>query len=579
MKRIILTAMALTIGLTVFARPVTFETARKVATNYWNANALTKNPAFDEVSSQLGLQNMYVFVTKGNDGFVIVAADDVSTPILGYSTNNGIATDQMMPDNIKGWLKHYSDEIRVAVNTNMEPDASTLAEWQKLSSRTSAKRSSGAKALEPLIETHWDQTSPYNQKCPYDAGPRAVTGCVATALAQVMKYWEWPIKGAGSKSYYCSRLQTPTTISASFDTTYAWNRMLPGGGNTANSWAGAQKNAVALLMFHCGVSVAMEYSYQSSGAQQSNVPTALKTYFYYASTTTYKNKSYSGMNENAWKNMLKTELDARRPIIYGGADANGEQGHSFVCDGYDANDKFHFNWGWSGSGDGYFALNAMTPDYLGTGGGDLGDFSYYQDCITGITPGIQTSQSFTVTPSVPVDGTISGSCTFKNSSMKAFVGYLGVAAYDSGNNLVSILAQIGSTSIGPNSTKNLPFNNIPVSPMTAGAYTAKAVCSIDGNTWIPLASGFNGCVTEVPFVVTSNNGINEIDVSRCHVFAKGRNIVVNDAIDMTVNVVDMMGRVVYSTKASTDNVSISLPTCGIYMVKVGNEPAQKVIVR
>ena len=577
MKKVILAVVVLSLSLAAFAKPVTIETARRVATNFWAANVSAINPVFHEVSSQLELQNMYVFVTKGNDGYVIVAANDVSTPILGYSKDNGIDLNNAMPANLKGWLKHYSDEIHVAVNANMTADASTVAEWQKLTGSKSIKRASGAKAVEPIIETHWDQTTPYNQLCPYDGNVRAVTGCVATAMAQVMKFWNWPIKGAGSKTYQCTRLSTPRQITASFDTNYAWTRMPEGGGNTAFSWAGAQKKAVALLMFHCGVSVAMEYSSAASGASQASVPMALKSYFFYGSSTTYKNKSYS--NETVWKNMLKTELDARRPVIYGGADANGDQGHSFVCDGYDANDKFHFNWGWSGSGDGYFALNAMTPDYLGTGGGDLGDFSYYQDAVIGIVPGIQTVQDFSLTSnSFPVDGTISGSCTFKNSSTRAFVGYLGVAAFNANNDLVTILAQVGSTSLNANSTKSLPINNVPVAPLAAGSYTAKAVCSVDGINWVPIVIGYNDCPTEVPFMVGSN-GIDDLNVERCHVFAQGRTIVVDNAMNTPVSVVDMMGRVVYSTKGNGSNITIPITKCGIYLVKVGNEPAQKIIVR
>lgn len=577
MKKIILAVAVLSLSLTAIAKPVTIETARRVATNFWNANVSANNPVFHEISSQLELQNMYVFVTKENDGFIIVAADDVSTPILGYSTNNGIDLNNAMPSNMKGWLKHYSDEIRVAVNANMTADPSTAAEWQKLTSSKHVKRASGAKAVEPIIETHWDQIHPYNLKCPSYTSGKSVTGCVATAMAQVMKFWNWPIKGTGSNSYTNERVSPAQQVSASFDTTYQWTKMPAGGGYTTSSWTSTQKNAVALLMFHCGVSVDMQYSSALSGALQYKASDALKNYFYYGNIATYKQKSSS--SETVWKNMLKTELDARRPVIYGGADDEGNNGHSFVCDGYDANDKFHFNWGWSGSGDGYFALDALTPDYLGTGGGDLGDFSYYQDAIIKVAPGIQT-QSFTLTSnSFPVNGTISGTCTFKNASRKDFVGYLGIAAYDANNELTAILAREGSTSLGANSTKSLQISNIPVSPLTIGSYTAKAVCSIDGTNWVPIVIGYNNCATELPFVVTSSNGIDDINATRCHVFVQGRNIIVNEAMNLPVSVVDMMGRVIYSTKGNGSNITIPLTKCGIYMVKIGNEPAQKIIVR
>lgn len=513
MKRILLTIQLVLLCAVAFSTPVSIETARTVATNFWETRTGNTNPVFQEVSNDLGLENMYVFITKDNDGFVIVSANDVAIPILGYSFYNGIRRDESIPLNMFKWLNHYSDEIKALAATNNTADTETAAKWNTLISNNPSTKNNGTKAVAPLITTMWNQTAPYNNKCPYDKDGsghsiRAVTGCVATAMAQVMKFWEWPIKGTGSKTYTCYSLSpnaTTRTISADFDTVYKWSIMPNGGMNgyndIANSWTATQKNAVALLMFHCGVSVNMSYSYQSSGAIQSNVVTALKNYFYY-STSSYKSKSqYSDAN---WKTLIKNEIDAGRPTVYGGSAQDGTDGHSFVCDGYDDEDNFHFNWGWSGSGDGYYPLSSLNPGSGGVGSEGY-NFTYHQDAVIGIIPGLQTNQSFNFNNTdntVEMLSRLTGSCGFRNTSAKQFTGYLGVAAYNDSDELVTIIAKTGVVNVNANGTKTLNINYTASAPITAGQYTAKAVCSIDGTNWKPLVIGYNNCPTEVDFTVT-----------------------------------------------------------------------------
>ena len=585
MKRVFLTVLSVTLCFASFAKHVSIETAQRVAVNFWKTQTV-KTPVFEEISNTLGLDCMYFFVTSDNNGFVIVAADDAATPILGYSTSNGIFHTAELPDNLRGWLSHYTEEIKYAQKNNLEADQKTASEWQKLIAGVSPKSTKGAKAVEPLVGTQWDQDAPYNNKCPYDKyngqSVRAVTGCVATAMAQVMKYWEWPIKGTGSKTYTCTSLSSQVsnrTVTANFDTLYYWDRMPAGGTITPTSnWNAQQKNAVALLMFHCGASVNMSYSFGGSAAIQSNAVNAFKNYFYYAKEATYNYKSST--SDNVWKTTLKNELDARRPMVYGGAASDGSDGHSFVCDGYDASENFHFNWGWSGSGDGYFALNSLNPGQGGIGSSGY-NFTYYQDCITKIMPGIQTTTSFTLTNnSFAMGDRIAGACSFRNVSQKPFNGYLGIGVYDEYDILVAVISQTGSTTVNANATKDLSISHIVDYPLAPGSYTAKAICSVDGENWVPIVIGYNNCPTEQFIMITSgHNGINDIDATRGHVFAQGRNIVIDDARNMPVSVVDMMGRVVYSSKATSENVSISLPKSGIYLVKIGNEPAQKIMVR
>ena len=515
MKKIFLTIMLSLFCTAVFSAPVSPETARTVAVNFWKMKTGADNKLFLEITGQLGVENMYVFVTKDNDGFVIVAADNVAIPILGYSLSNGIRSDEELPYNTSRWLNHYADEIKTLAAANHTPDAATTGKWEVLLTGTATpKAPSGAKSVAPLVTTKWDQSDPYNKKCPIDkdgnVNRRSVTGCVATSMSQVMKYWDWPIKGSGSNTYTCTSLSAnaPTrVVSASFDTVYQWENMPDGGlssngyTNLASGWTTAQKNAVALLLFHCGVSVNMQYRYTMSSAIQSYVPQALKGYFYYGGAVYRQKSQYSDSN---WKNLVKDEIDAGRPMVYGGAAEDGSDGHSFVCDGYDDDENFHFNWGWSGSSDGYFPLSSLNP---GSGGiGSTGyNFTYYQDAVFGIAPGIQTNQIFQINNAdntVEMLSRLTGSCGFRNISSKTFSGYLGVAAYDDNGDFVTVLAKTGNINLNANSTKTLNINYTAAAPIVAGHYTAKAACSVDGINWKPIVVGYNDCPTEVEFTVT-----------------------------------------------------------------------------
>ena len=514
MKKILLFLSAVMLCFSAFAKSVDYATAYQVAVNFWNMNSDKECPELVDIAGVLNLTEMYVFATTGNDGFVIVSKDDIATPVLGYSTQNGFFAAEM-PENLMGWMQHYSDEIQSARDAGYLGNEETENEWYRLTNNIPSPKAAGRKAVTEMLTTKWNQDSPYNNKCPYDyynnRQVRSVTGCAATAMAQLLKYWNWPLKGFGTKTYTCSSLNAnaPTNqISADFaSTTYNWNSMLDGGYDdnwyeTANSWTAAQKNAVATLMFHCGVAVSMEYSGGESSAYPTAYTGALKTYFGYGSAANRLNKSsYSDAN---WKTKVKNELDAKRPLLYSGyGDAQGSGGHAFVCDGYDANNQFHFNWGWSGAGNGYFALDAMTPDYIGTGGGDLGTYHYNQGAIFSISPMLQTVTSFSLnSTTIPMGTVIRGTCGIRNTGSVAFKGYIGVAAYNSAGNFVKILTRTDSISFTANSSRTLTISDTAASPLAPGEYVAKAVCSVNGTSWYVIKYGYNNCATEVPFTIT-----------------------------------------------------------------------------
>jgi len=352
------------------------SSARKVAESWFNHRSPAEAQGRKIVKSFVTAnQNLPVFYTYGfeNGGFVIVSADDAAEPIIGYSYTSPISEKVDHPA-VKSWLDNYSSQVKEIADRKAD-NSTTLPKWKKILENDFSGYKSG-KAVEPLVKTKWDQGSPYDMYVPTvpNSTEKCAVGCVATAMAQVMNYYQWPITGQGSNSYTPSI--TGQTISANFGaTTYEWAKTLDN--QVSSSAPQGVKHAVALLSSHCGISVDMMYggaAQGGSGAYSEDALTALKSNFKYKPTATLKNRT--AYTQAVWDAMLKAELDLNRPLYYAGSGSGG--GHAFVCDGYqDADSKFHFNWGWSGSYDGYFASNALNPDGVGTGGG-TGGFNSYQ---------------------------------------------------------------------------------------------------------------------------------------------------------------------------------------------------------
>ncbi len=374
----------LAMSLPMTAERVTPEIARKVASTFLNNNG-AKSAQLTDLSKAAGFANLYIFTAE--PGFVVMAADDCVQPILGYSLD-GFILDEDMPDNVRGWLQGYDDEIQFAIDNQMRATAETAKQWKDLT-EGNTKAGKATTVVPALLQTQWNQNGGYysgtyvtlfNNLCPLKGNTRTVTGCVATAMAQIMKYWNQPAHGIGSHSYTWNN----QTLSADFaNTNYDWAHMTNTYGKNSTE---TEKLAVATLMYHCGVSVEMNYNTSGSGGSSAStaaVAEALKTYFNYSPDIVYRSKG--DYTNDEWLNMVKTELDAGRPLQYRGSTGSGG-GHSFVCDGYDSNNKFHFNWGWAGSYDGYFYLsNLNTGANTQTGAGN-GDYTNDQAAIFGIQP-------------------------------------------------------------------------------------------------------------------------------------------------------------------------------------------------
>lgn len=363
MKRFFTLALLLMLSVAMCAKHVERAEALRVAQTVLPETTLT------EVAAR-SYANMYIF--NGEHAFVIVSADDCVIPILAYSEDFAFRVDDM-PGNIKTWMESLDNEIQNAINKNLVATNEIRDEWDNLKNGNKPTPKNRT-FVRPLIKTHWDQSAPYNNMCPGGS----VTGCAATALAQVMKYWEWPKTGTGSHTYSHSSYGN---LTANFgNTTYDWDNMID---MPTTSSSTAQQNAVATLMYHCGVALDMNYSPSSSGAVPNLAFSALHTYFdYNQSDLLY---GYSGdYTADFWVSYLKSEMDSGRPVLYSGWDVN-DAGHSFVCDGYDNNNYLHFNWGWSGSCDGYYAFGALNPGQGGTGSGS-GCYNQNNYIIVGIHP-------------------------------------------------------------------------------------------------------------------------------------------------------------------------------------------------
>ena len=431
MRKLFLGLAALMLSMTVLAERVSQEDAALVANNFMNVgntvSGVQKAPAKKMVLKKAATASenqYYVYENANGEGWVMVAANDVAHPILAYSYTGTFRTDNQ-PANLKVWLRGYDRQItRAAQDENYVANEQVQNEWKTL--RKGANPVKTAVVVSPLIKTGWDQDSPYWNSCPQKSGSRCYTGCVATAMAQVMNYHQWPKKGTGSHTI------KGTSYSANFgSTTYDWDNML-------NSYSGsstsAQQTAVATLMYHCGVAVDMSYGTAAEGGSGAYTidyngywssqgtmcaETALTQFFGYKSSTIkgyYRDGSpEDGMRswtKSEWIAMLKEELDAQRPIMYAGAgyedpsDPDTGYGHSFVCDGYDSSNKFHFNWGWSNSCDGYYDVDALEPSEPGSGGGN-GEYNLEQDVIIGIVPDKKDLPMITITWSVDGDETTS----------------------------------------------------------------------------------------------------------------------------------------------------------------------------
>ena len=307
-------------------------------------------------------------------GFVIVSGDDRTMPILGYS-DAGSFDPAELPPSMQWWLDYLAAEVRAAGNDETASQA--------------PRRALGT-SVAPMLTTNWGQNHPYNLLLPNtNDGNRATTGCLATSMAQVMYYHRWPVSSTAIPEYTTETqaINRPALPATKFE----WESME----DYYTYWStGAPANAVAKLMLYCGQAIEMDFQDGTSSAYFYKMASALQNYFGYAPSCHYVQRK--GFTRTAWEQLLYAELKAGRPVMYGGSTA-ADNGHSFVCDGYDAaSGLFHINWGWNGYGNGYFALSALTTELDGTGdSSEIEGYIDWQNMVVGARPGNQTATAST----------------------------------------------------------------------------------------------------------------------------------------------------------------------------------------
>ncbi|MCK4654051.1 MAG: C10 family peptidase, partial [Candidatus Cloacimonetes bacterium] len=313
-------------------------------------------------------------------GFVMVSADDIVVPILGYSfeQNYGLKNH---PPQFDAMLANFKEQIVYAKENRLSATREISDEWKRLKVKTEDfKKIRDIKDVSPLLDPiAWDQNWDWNEYCPVDAagpGGHVYAGCTAVAMAQVMKYWAHPNTGTGSSFYYHP---VYGWLSANYaDTIYEWANMPD---NLASS-------DTKTLLYHCGVSVEMDYGSSGSGAwvgeYSPSALTALKGYFKYDLSAYFILKD--NYANSTWENMVRNELDNGRPLIYRGYN---EYGHAFNMDGYQGTNYFHFNWGWSGAYNGYYYLTELNPGGYSFTNDQGGIFSLFP-IATGSIEGIVT---------------------------------------------------------------------------------------------------------------------------------------------------------------------------------------------
>lgn len=369
MKKLCLLIVSITLLSGLAAHPVDVETAQNLGARFMlsshRAEAVATSIAYIGKTDS-GTTAFYVFNCQPK-GFVIVAADNRMHPILGYSTEScfDVVAVEAGPT---VFFDAYATDLEIAISEKMEQSPEIEAEWQMLEAQgTLASRND--RTVGPLCRSTWHQTQLYNDQCPADPegyNGHVKVGCVANGMSQIMRYWEWPKTGVGSHSYYCYGYGSTSygTLTANFgDADYRYELMPDFLDYTSPQ---AEIDAVALLEYHAGVSVEMSYGANASGAYSGDVVPAMKQHFRYSDEADFVDRD--DYSDTEWIVLLKNEIDNGRPMYYSGYSPTKDGtrgGHAFLCDGYDANEFFHFNWGWQGFDNGFYSINAMNLTHHG----------------------------------------------------------------------------------------------------------------------------------------------------------------------------------------------------------------------
>ena len=502
LKRYCLMALLLVATFAANANPVDITTAREVGAKFLNGNTSLRISNPDNLQCvkvycmEDGTPAFYVFnATKGN---VLVSADDCAHPILGYSETAPFDVNDV-PDAMEFYLQGFVEQIQYGVTHRLEAEPAIAHEWELVKATGQIKEIKGTSAVPPLITAQWGQGCYYNNLCPTDPEGTQIcghtlVGCVAVAMGQIMRYWGYPTTGNGSHTYTPLDQTTyqpsgyPAQTANFGATTYQWNNM-PNA--LYSSSPSTQVNAVATLLWHCGVSVEMMYGVGGSGAFSEDVPYALQNYFRYSSDMQFIiRENYS---DTQWLNLIKGSLNLNRPVYYSGSDTGGQGGHAFICDGYNNNDYLHFNWGWYGNWNEYYALGALNASGY--------QFNNNNRAIINIHP-VVPSYQVTISPNPSNAGSVAFSnkgdretttYDFENSTM---MGWTTIDGDGDGQSWELGSVAMGNTGYGHNASSDMVLsksydnntgplnpNNYLVSPSKAQYSSISFYACAQDNAW------------------------------------------------------------------------------------------------
>ncbi|MDD4209893.1 MAG: thiol protease/hemagglutinin PrtT [Bacteroidales bacterium] len=483
--------------LVFYANPIDTSTAKKAAQAFVQSQGKLRqktNPELTLVYQEVSLQKemdarvYYYIYNVGEAAYVVVSGSDRVIPILAYSDESNFNPNNI-PPNMQGVLAEYKREIAHIVSNNIPASEQTCKKWEELleGGISESQQKDLKPSVAPLLKTTWSQSPYYNNLCPYDSQShsRAVTGCVATAMAQVINYWAFPLVGYSSHSYVHYKFGY---LYAAFDSLLYRYDLMPAALTSTTSLDSV--NAVASLMYHCGVAVEMDYGVYESGAYvdestvgKQSAEYALKTYFGYSDVQC--DFRYL-LGDFAWIHLLKTELSAGRPLLYRGQ--GGQGGHAFVCDGYDINDFFHFNWGWGGSSDGYFAVISLNP-------GGYYDFTSYQGAVHHIIAPNQSGNFHLVlfddlnlsSAKLGCEEPFTMSTKVLNNGEFPYNGDFRAVVLNGAGSTVANVDFINELHLEPNSDTLLIFSSMGVNGIAAGAYKIKLFYRKTNDTlWLPV---------------------------------------------------------------------------------------------
>ena len=379
MRKILTLALALALAVGVRAEFVRPDVAARMAGGLMGMTGIPElqNSSSQHSASRDGQQatpDYYIF-NNPQGGWVIIAADDRVTPVLGYS-DTGRFSDDDLPDNLSWWMESVAKGVQSVRNSSGKASDQIKAEWDALTAGVMPRLTASEGRL--LETAQWDQISPYNQYCPKikSESERSDAGCIATALSIIMRYNKWPERGNGTTEGYTTYTKrayiSPNTLSSHY---YDWDDMPLTDATKRTGWSDSQISKVARVMYDCGTAVQMDYSSEGSSASNVRIAYALKNHFSYSKNVVGMQRS--GYTLDQWFSIIKNEIDNGRLVYYTGNGTN--YGHAFVCDGYMSNNSmFHINWGWGGKLNGFFNMDLKIPSSY--------EFSQNQFAVIGIAP-------------------------------------------------------------------------------------------------------------------------------------------------------------------------------------------------